>query len=638
VDLRGWSSQPATAHQVAGRILREVGYPDDMIPADEDERRALYRSALVDRQLLIVLDDARDGTQVRPLLPSNSGSAALITSRRRITGLAGATLVELDGFDEEEAHELFTSIIGRDRATGEPRAVSAILTACGHLPLAVRVAGSRLATRPNWRVQTLADRLALATDRLDELSAGDQQTRATFESSYQALSDEQARAFRLLALAEVEELTTSAAGALLDRNPRGADRIAESLADVNLLDPVAPGRYRYHELLRLFAREKALQVEDARDRAKALTRLIAMYHDTVLAATQTLRPGYRPADVSRSRFAGLTEARNWLDQEYCNLTAMIIQGSRGTVTDLQMVAQTLEHVHWFLRSRGHWDAWDGAAQAILAAADTKGLPRIELIARQHLGQLALLRGDSMKARDELNRALTLARVSKDRAAEAYTLNRLGLVDHQRNAFEAAIDHHEQARLVFSELGDRRGIWTSLTNLGKCHRELHQPEQAVQTLAAAQQLAHDLADPECETMVLHHLACCQADLGDYDAAVAAHLECLALTRQLGQREGEAYTIAELGRTHLKAGHLAEAIDYLHQAVTHFRTLGDANSTATFLADLGHAYAQGGNRAAAESAWRQALAYFQTHDQAIASSLRKALGQVDTFSDPGLSPAA
>jgi hypothetical protein len=388
VDMHAASGRPLTVGQVASRILRDIGVPDETIPSDEQERVALYRSALAGQRVLIVLDDARDGAHTRALLPASGASAVLLTSRSRVVELAALSRLELDVMDHAEASTMFGRIVGADRASAEPKAVSAILAACGYLPLAVRIAASRLATRPRWTVGTLAGRLSEAARRLDELSVDDQQTRSAFEFGYQVLPDHLAGAFRMLAISDVGEISTAAAAALLDVDARTAEQRAESLVDMNLLDTIAPGRYRYHELVRLFAREKAGRVESSAERDRALSRLLAMYHDITQAAAQVVYPGIPGTHDGRRAFDDADDARAWLDAEYRNVVLTLIQCSTMDRPDPARLAQTLDHIRWYLQAGGHWSCWGGVAEAVLDCAVRVGVPSAERTIRHHLATIA----------------------------------------------------------------------------------------------------------------------------------------------------------------------------------------------------------------------------------------------------------
>ncbi|GIF53495.1 DNA-binding SARP family transcriptional activator [Asanoa ferruginea] len=256
VDLRGSGPAPLHPVEALGSLLRALGVERDL-PADVTERAGLYRSILADRRVLVVLDDARDAAQVRQLLPGPGRCTALVTSRRRLVDLAGARLVDLDLLSAGEAVELLAAVAGRARVEAEPRAATALVVACGRLPLAVRIAGVRLASRPGWSLHAFVERLADERHRLDELRAGDLDVRATFERSYAQLAPPEARTFRLLALAPGVQIGLQAAAALLGIDPAAAEHGLDSLVSVNLLQWLPGDRFTFHNLLRLYAIELA---------------------------------------------------------------------------------------------------------------------------------------------------------------------------------------------------------------------------------------------------------------------------------------------------------------------------------------------------------------------------------------------
>ncbi|GFN06204.1 hypothetical protein Smic_47600 [Streptomyces microflavus] len=254
VDLQGAGARAAEPETVLGSFLRALGTADSAIPDTLDERAALYRSTLDGRRILVLLDNAHDAAQIRPLLPGTPGCAALVTSRVRMVDLAGAHLVDLDVMSPDEALQLFTRIVGAERVGAEREAALDVVAACGFLPLAIRIAASRLAARRTWTVSVLAAKLADERRRLDELQAGDLAVKATFELGYGQLEPAQARAFRLLGLADGPDISLAAAAALLNLEPHTAEDLLEALVDTSLLESAAPGRYRYHDLVRLYAR------------------------------------------------------------------------------------------------------------------------------------------------------------------------------------------------------------------------------------------------------------------------------------------------------------------------------------------------------------------------------------------------
>ena len=287
VNLRGTTTQPLATAAVLARLLRDLGADPDTIPAGEEEQAARYRSLLAGRWVLLLLDDAHDTAQVTPLLPGTQGCAVLVTSRGQLADLTASARLAVDVLTDTEARHLFSRVTGADRAAAEPEAVDAVLRACAGLPLAVRVAAARLAARRSWTVRTLAERLADERDRLDELSVGDLAVRASFQVSYQSLARSDvpadaglARAFRLLGLAQVPDLSVPAAAAMLDQPVRETERVLERLADGNLVQAITPGRYRMDDLLRIFATERAEAEETGPDRMNAIMRLLTWYART----------------------------------------------------------------------------------------------------------------------------------------------------------------------------------------------------------------------------------------------------------------------------------------------------------------------------------------------------------------------
>ena len=333
-DLRGSASVPVPPAAVLGRFLRQLGAEPDALPADDEERGALYRSLLAQRRVLVLLDDARNAAQVRPLLPADPGCAVLVTMRNRLTGLPGAVHLDLEGLPREAAHRMLSRIIGADRVAAEPAAVSAVLAACADLPLAVRLIGARLASRPSWRIQHIASRLRAQRSRLDELSYADQDVRATFEMSYSALDTPgvaaapPARALCLLGLWPGQDIGLTAAASLLGVPVHQAEHVLEYLVDMYLVQSPQPGRYSLHDLLRDFAAERAEQDLAAADRRAAIARVITWYTRAAAAMNATLSPTSRhippggvpdlapPPDLST-----VPDALDWGENEHANLCA-----------------------------------------------------------------------------------------------------------------------------------------------------------------------------------------------------------------------------------------------------------------------------------------------------------------------------
>lgn len=359
LNLRGSGAQPMTPGEALARFLRDLGDDPAALPADASERASRYRSLLVGRRVLVVLDDAGDAAQVRPLLPGTVGCAVLVTTRRSMPDLESARLIDLETLNDADALALFARIVGRIRAATEPGACHDAVTACGGLPLAIRIAAARLAARPSWSIAYLAARLRDERKRLDELVAGDLAVRASFMVSYANLrgssggaSDALDRAFRLLALARGPDVSLPAAAALLGVPQDRAQAALELLVDHHLLRSWQPGRYRFHDLLRVYAEERVEAEEDAAARAEAVRRMLSWYLQTAAAACRLVNPHRTHIDLGPAvpgtdvlSFGNYAEALAWLDAEHANLLTAVDQASCQGEHE---IAWKLSHTLWDL--------------------------------------------------------------------------------------------------------------------------------------------------------------------------------------------------------------------------------------------------------------------------------------------------
>src|SRR5271166_5584661 len=300
VDLLGATPNPLPAGDVLARFLRDLGVDGRDVPVDEAERAARYRTALARRRMLVVLDNARDAAQVRPLLPGTASSAVLVTTRSRMPDLASTKLVDLNVLDDDEALKLFINVAGEERPAAEPEATAELLDACAGLPLAIRICAARLATRSGWSIQAMAARLRDVHRRLDEMRVGDLAVRASFQVSFASLpasedtkSIDPAHAFRLLGLWQGATISSAAAAALFGTPEYSAEDALEVLVDTHLLESKAPDRYRFHDLLRVYASERAAADLPTADRDAAIARLLTWYMRTADAAGAAVSPPNR---------------------------------------------------------------------------------------------------------------------------------------------------------------------------------------------------------------------------------------------------------------------------------------------------------------------------------------------------------
>lgn len=634
LDLRGADRHALDPGHALAELIRGLG-GGSSLPDGVAGRSAAYRTLLAGRRVLVLLDDAGDIQQVRPLLPAEPRCCVIITSRSRLAGLEDCVRLELGSLSPGEGASLFGKVVGDERPRSEPGAVARIIELCGGLPLAIRVAGSRLAVRRTWRLESLVGRLEDTARRLDELQTDDLQVRATLDMSYRHLTGDQARAFRLLAVPDVDSLSVWHAAVRLEVPTQKAETLLENLVDAFLLEPAGPERYRYHDLTRMFAREAASMTESAEALAAADGRTLTAYAELLAHAAAAARPGYLDDVPAVLRFDTAEQALDWLDREYRAIGGLIVQaghspaGTVGTVGPdgtVGVAATMLYRVQWYLRSRGHWQLWRDAASAVIDGAVHAGSAAAELVGRQSSGLLALLTGRFDESDENLSAAVRLAEGLGDSLEMARVLNRRGLLGSQRGFYRDAVADHEAAAALFKRLGNRLGECVSLVNIGKCLRQSGEPAQARAHLERALALSEELGESENAIMARHHLAACHSELGDQETAIPAQQACLAFTREHGLREGEAFALAELGRALLRAGRALEALDTFEKAMELFRDLGDPNAVAVFLADAGFAYQHLGNLAAATHAWQVALPGLRP-DTREAAAVREVLAAID-----------
>jgi DNA-binding SARP family transcriptional activator len=602
VRLLGGSEHPVPPDEVLARFLRDLGVDGARVPVDAEERAAMYRTRLAERQMLIVLDDARDAAQIRPLLPGSGSCAVIVTSRHRLYDLVGAQLVDLDVLNEREAAELFTRIIGAERADAEPGAVRDVLAVCAGLPLAIRIAGARLTARRGWSVRTLADRLADQRRRMDELAAGDLAVRAAFQVSFDALHRpasrnglDPSRVFRLLGVWQGPSIGLQAATALTgEPEDRVADAL-EVLVDANLLESPSPDRYRLHDLLRVYAAERAEADETPQAVEEAVRRLLGWYLRTADAAASVVSPHssrvpLEPAEPGYKSvsFDTAERALDWCDEERANLVAATRQAA----------ASGMHEIAWKL------------PVAAMVCFDFHGY-RTEWITTHQI-------------------ALASARELGDRRAEVWILNNLGMVLSQQRD-DGAIGYFEQAMAIHRETGDRLGQAQATNNLAFHYRLLGRHEEAAATLLDALDLYRQVGHRYGESIALCNLGEAYLELGRYDDAIARSREALAVIREIGSARLEGYALYNLGRVDLDLGRTVEGAGQLERALGLHRSAGDRYGEAQDLQYLGNARAREARLTEARGMWTLSQSMFEVlGEDSRAAELRAQLEKPDETS--------
>jgi tetratricopeptide (TPR) repeat protein len=578
VNLRGVEAQALDPADVLGRFLRALGVGRQSVPEDVDERAGLYRSLMADRRVLVLLDNAANEAQVRPLLPAGAGNAVLVTSRTQLTGLVGAEVIDLDVLPPEQAVELLGKITGAGRVASEPEAARAIAALCGYLPLALQIAGARLAAKPHWRLQRLAHRLRAHHRRLDELTTGDLEVRASVGMSYHGLGEMEQRAFRLLGLLEVPDFAAWMLAALLDIPAVEAEEAADRLGDAQLLDTVgddAAGqlRYRFHDLLRLYARERLAAEETPSARRAALERTLHTYFEHAQDAVHQLRlrppelPGRAAPAFPHDSQGGLARSYQWLAAEHAGLAASLDQAWREGLGELgQALTRLLAD---FFEVHACWDEWERTHEVALRAARRAG----------------------------------------DRHAEASLLRGLGDLRRCQNLLPEALTNFTRSNAIFRELGEVSGEVDSLIGLARTYRRQNQLAGAAACFEGCLELCRGLGDPDREAKAMLFFAKVRRQQGELEDALALLTCCREIFCSVSSGGYVAYTDLMIGILWNERGEHDLAAHHLEHALTFAQALGDPRWQAYGLLNLAVAAQGRGLQKQAHRDLEQSLAMFQ-----------------------------
>jgi DNA-binding SARP family transcriptional activator len=576
-DLHGGSSHPVAPIQVLERFLRVFGVPGTQIPEGMDERAEVYRNLIADRKILVVLDDAVGESQVLPLLPGNGNAGVIITSRSRLAGLAGATRIEVDVFDADKSLSLLARIVGAARVQSQTEAAKAVAEHCGHLPLALRIAGARLVARPHWSIQRLAVRLADETRRLDELRHGDMGIRPSISLTYDSASDEAKRLFRRLALLDMPLYSGWLSAALLDQPLPEAEDLLDDLVCAQLIDTIGGGsgahnQYRFHDLIRVFARERLAAEESAADRKAALERALG----ALLFLAEEARRRFYSGDYLRIQNDAVRwplpeyvvdqlvrDPLAWYDRERATLVSGVRQAAQAGFVELAWglasSAVTL------FDSRTYLDDWQETHTVALAATRKANLVRGQAAMLYTTGTLHMTQQRFGQARHELDEAARLFRDVDDEHGMALVIRHIAFIDRLSGRLDSAARRCEEALAIFRRTGDHIGSAYVLQSLAQVKLELGDPERAKELLSDALHMCRLAHCGRIEAQVLHRKG--EAFLVDGELARAVETFELALTmiRDVRDPIGESYVLHGIGVARLRQGNSGQAEQALQRAL-------------------------------------------------------------------------
>jgi DNA-binding SARP family transcriptional activator/tetratricopeptide (TPR) repeat protein len=585
VDLQGAEGRQLEPGDVLGGFLRALGVHGRVIPERVDERASLYRSLLSERQILVVLDNAAREAQVRPLLPASPTCAVLLTSRIRLSGLESGSSLTLDVLEPGQAVELLATVAGRARVVAEPDAAQAVARLCGHLPLAVRVGAARLAAKPHWRLADLAGRLADERRRLDELAVGDLEVRASVAFSYQGQDELHRRAFRLLGLLRVPDFAVWTAAALLDAPPDEAERVIERLVDAHLIevagqDAAGQVRYRLHDLLRVFARERLAEEEPSSQRAAILARLLDHCLALTHRANALLGPPHMPLLPSEQdpatcsnpmTFPSRTAAVAWLEAERAGLVSAVTEAATLRPPDRSW--QLANALFRFFDERMHQRDWQAVNRTALAAARRAGDPVAEAQLLRNMGVVAAQQHRYRQAIALLDRGLVKNRAAGNPHDTALILSNIGRVYSMQRRFDEAVGAQRESLAISRELDSPHGESVALNNLGITLGEQGRFEEAIACLEQSLAIDRRLGDVSGEAVVLNSLGEVYTLWGRLDEAAACLEQALAISRRCGSRFTERTSLTTLADVYAKLGRLDEAAACLEQGLAISRNTGD-----------------------------------------------------------------
>ncbi|WP_405894578.1 tetratricopeptide repeat protein [Streptomyces sp. NBC_00104] len=630
VDLQGAGARPAEPETVLGSFLRALGTADSAIPDSLEERAALYRSVLDGRRVLVLLDNARDAAQVRPLLPGTAGCAALVTARVRMVDLAGAHLVDLDVMSPDEALQLFTRIVGEERVAAERKAALDVVAACGFLPLAIRIAASRLAARRTWTVSVLAAKLADERRRLDELQAGDLAVKATFELGYGQLEPAQARAFRLLGLADGPDISLAAAAAVLDLPPEDTEDVLEILVDTSLLESAAPGRYRFHDLVRLYARACAERDEQPPgERSAAMSRLLDFYLATASRVYAIERPGDRTiAHLEKSQYDGrefpsASEALDWLHAEAEPLLACV-QQSLGASTlrrAVDLLLATIDLAESGAGSRRYETTALAARDAAAALKDA----RAETRARITLAQVLSQAGRFDEAEQEAERADLVNGTAGDPWTSGTAPNQLGIIAICTARFPDAEVFLLRAIEAFQADGNKPGEASAVCNLSRSLASMGRTARAVDLAQRGVEIYDELGLSVRLANARYASGTVLTQAGRLHEALEQLDAALRIFTENRQRLWEGTTHFRVAQVHLAARRPAQAAQHAEQALA-IGCIGGDWMRANALTLLGKALVALGQSDRARACWREALTAYEQAGSSEAAEVRGLLHPV------------
>jgi tetratricopeptide (TPR) repeat protein len=606
VDLRGADEDGLEPGEVLARWLRAFGLDESNMPIDLQERASVYRSQLAGKRAIVLLDNVRDEAQVRPLLPGN-GCAVIITSRRVLGALDGATILNLQVLSDPDDRDLLAKLVGVERLEAEPEAAAETIRLCGGLPLAIRIVGGTLKQKLHWRLAEYCQKLTDEKARLAHLELSDLAVRASFELSYRELSATDGMLFSRLGILVGKDFGAELAAVVQELEHPVIEGI-ERLIDAQLLEVNADRRYRFHDLLRLFAREKLAGSTSAEDQEGIRQQIVDWGQQQSDVMDSYLRPVERRQVVQQLFESGAVaveqvlglSALAWFEQEREQLLNAIDWAKGRERWD--MVISLAENLILFFEGRSYLQDWEKTCLMAVTAAQQANDLSGEGRSLNNLGMMYHSQSRWGEAIDCHQQSLTICRELGDLSGEGKSLNNLGAVYQSQSRWGEAIDCHQQSLTMKRELGDLHGEGRSLSNLGMAYHSQSRWGEAIDCFQQSLTICRELGDLHGEGENLNKLGLVYYSQSRLGEAIDCFQQSLTIKRKLGDLSGEGGSLSNLGNVYQSQSRWGEAIDCFQQSLTIERKLGDLSGEGKSLNNLGLVYYY-------QSRWGEAIDCFQ-----------------------------
>ncbi|MFG1870109.1 AfsR/SARP family transcriptional regulator [Micromonospora arborensis] len=612
IDLHGHSERtPLTPAAAVATLLRQLGVPAERVPTNQDDRLALWRTELAGRRALVVLDNAASADQVTPLLPNGSQCLILITSRRRLVGVDEGRPSSLPVLDTDEAIELLGLVAGVSRVAAEPEAAAEVVRRCGHLPLAIRLAGARLAHRPRWRIADLAERLSTRPDPLAEFEAGERSVGRAFALSYAQVSPTAQRAFRLLGLHPGVRFDNSVAAVLAELPLPEAQDLLDELVDAHLVEEAEPGRYRLHDLVREYARTLVAEPERAVERRDAIGRLLDhhLHVASAIARTTELSAAYsllataepiRPDLVTRVAQQG----RAWLDENLAAWTTLVrLAEAEGFLSQCWQLARAGWHAQF---EGGRLDELIETHTVGLRAAEELGDERALATMLNYLASAHYRLGNFPESIRLMERSLAIFRRLGLRNDVRNTLGNLGTSYAANFEFRRARECYDAGAALARQMRDKEALANVLNNLSITLLLWGRHDEALRTARRLLGIAREIGDPRRIGNAFGHLGMVRHRMGDVEPARRLLRVALRFKQQVGSRFGEGEVLNEIATMEREAGRPERAADLHRAALVVMTEVGDRIAQCTSRNLLARAILDQGDVTSALDLHRRVLA--------------------------------